>query len=199
MVFKTFALMEDKESANDQSNEDTEITNDTPIDDIINDIENATGKKKRKARKKKNKNKKKGTAKTQQSEDEKFEIEVVEQIVDEEEELNSIKPLDDVNVSRTVSESTMMTNEGEEKKGDIMLKPIKEIRHKKPVKSAKKNKKDESVFKLEKLEIGEGFWEAYESDATSGSDAESFKEYTKDGYHPVHVGETFNNRYRILK
>lgn len=198
MVFKTFALMEDKESANDQSNEDTEITDETPIDDIINDIENATGKKKRKPRKKKNKNKKKGTPKTQHNGAQNFEVEVVEQIVDDDDEYNSVQPLDGVNSKRTISESTMMTNEGEEKKGDIMLNPIKEIRHKKPVKSAKK-KKDESVFKLEKLEIGEGFWEAYESDATSGSDAESFKEYTKDGYHPVHVGETFNNRYRILK
>jgi serine/threonine-protein kinase SRPK3 len=40
----------------------------------------------------------------------------------------------------------------------------------------------------------------HDSDSSeSQSDEESLKEYTKGGYHPVHVGETFKGRYRVLK
>ena len=47
---------------------------------------------------------------------------------------------------------------------------------------------------LPRLSLTSDFWDAYESDY-SESDAESLKEYEKDGYHPVHVGETLNDRY----
>lgn len=74
----------------------------------------------------------------------------------------------------------------------------KQNKNTKPAQSAPKAMK-ESVFKLKKLELTDSFWDAYNSSASSGSDNESIKEYTKDGYHPVHVGETFKNRYRVFK
>ena len=53
---------------------------------------------------------------------------------------------------------------------------------------------------MPKIELSDSFWDAYKSDySDSDSDAESLDEYTKDGYHPVHVGETLNERYRVMK
>lgn len=70
---------------------------------------------------------------------------------------------------------------------------------KKVTKSAPKKAK-EKKFKLKKLEVNDSFWDAYDSDNySSGSDVESIDDYKKDGYHPVFVGETFKNRYRVLK
>jgi len=60
--------------------------------------------------------------------------------------------------------------------------------------------KKERKCVLPKIELNDSFWKAYDSDySDSGSDAESIEEYVKDGYHPVHVGETFQGRYRVLK
>jgi len=61
-------------------------------------------------------------------------------------------------------------------------------------------KKKEKKWLLKRLEVDADFWKAYDSkNSESDSDVESLKEHTKDGYHPVHVGETFKNRYRVLK
>lgn len=67
--------------------------------------------------------------------------------------------------------------------------------------SKKKNAKNikKKGPKIEKIEVNDSFYKAYESDATSDSSEEELKEYVKDGYHPVHVGETFKDRYRILR
>ena len=176
----------------------TEITDDTPIEDIISNIENSETPAK-KGRKKRNKKKKKGQ--TQQS-DHAETVEVVEQEIDDEEG-KVLACLDNMKQIRTVSESTVMTTEAEEKKEEIEVKLTKDLKKKKSggknnAKSAPK-KPEKKKFKLEKLELNDSFWDAYDSEYSSGSDVESIDDYKKDGYHPVFVGETFKNRYRVLK
>lgn len=130
------------------------------------------------------------------------EREIIEEIVEVVYVEEQIIELGDESVK---SRSNVNGFEGEESKEDIKVNPSKKAKKKKVAKdkkpvaeSAPKVKKEEK-FKLKKLEVDEEFWRGYDSDASSGSDAESLKEYTKDGYHPVHVGETFKNKYRILK
>lgn len=178
------------------------------IDDIVDEIENATAKKKKNKRKKKKKAKNIDTLAVNTQD--KIEGPSPHVITSADQEPKVLASLEN-KYSDTVKGAPGKKFEEEETKVDISVTdsvPSAKSKNK----GKKKNKKNkgqqqsapkpakEAKFKLKRIEVDSEFWKGYDSEeASSDSDAESLKEYTKGGYHPVHVGETFKGRYRILK
>ena len=173
-------------------------------EEIIKEIGNATKKKKKKNNKKKNKKQNNitnseattdvgsvvaGITELRAEEgklpsqpkiwDKEINKEVITQIVEDEKKEDGV-----VTRSKTANQNQKKNKEKQPQKvGGSLPKPVKE-----------------KEWILQKIELSDSFWEAYKSDySDSDSDAESLDEYAKDGYHPVHVGETLNERYRVMK
>ncbi|CAI2361764.1 unnamed protein product [Moneuplotes crassus] len=162
--------------------QESEITDETSIDDIVKSIENSTSKKNKKKRRKKNK-------KTDHQKD----------LPEEEVSNENVKE----EAKKTLPVTTVTTKEDEKIKADVKASSTQrfqkeEQKERKPAQSAPKIKQDD-VFRPRKIELTDSFWDIYNSSVSSGSDNESLPDYKEGGYHPVHIGETFNKRYRVLK
>ena len=180
-----------------------ETINSKSTEEIISEIDNVTKKKKKKNNKKKNKKQNNNTKSEATTEtgsiiaenirlkavesklptnakvwDSEIKKEVITQIVEDEKKEQGVTTR-----SKTANQNQKNKGKQQQKVGGALPKVVKE---------------KECI--LPKIELSDSFWEVYKSDYfDSDSDAESLDEYAKDGYHPVHVGETLNERYRIMK
>jgi serine/threonine-protein kinase SRPK3 len=189
--------MEEVETASEFSSPDLKASA-VPINAapefVIQDIENSIQKKKKKKGRKK---KKANDELTQPTSPEQTEPDNL---------VHVLTSIDNKGEESAKSKSNVHGDEAEEFKKEIEVLRTKSSKKKRKGKAKKALAASAPKlvqvdnFPLKRIEITDDFWKAYDSDATSsGSDAESLNEYTKGGYHPVHVGETFKNRYRILK
>lgn len=203
--------MENDKLLQDQSQETIDLfAPEVTADEIVEAIENSTTKKGRKRKRKNNKKKNAGEAdSTQDQTDTDFASKAsgAEEVKAQSDNKNVLTSVENRGDQTVKSSSNVLSEEAEETKDEIQPHPTKPSKKgkkkgkggkKAPAQSAPKEVKPKACM-LKRIEITDEFWKAYDSDATSGSSAESLQEYTKGGYHPVHVGETYNNRYRILK
>lgn len=198
------------------SNYTGEITEETSIEDIINSIENSTQKKpKKRKRNKKNKNGKQGQVANPPKDGE--EAKVLQSLNNLQEQrtisLSTVAPLEgeekkedigcnlleDIKLNSPTKISQRNSINHKPAQSVEFTKEETEEEDKKEENDEHKEEEEDEEKDTDKDKFPKSFWEAYNSKDTEGSDNESIEDYKEGGYHPVSLGEVFNNRYKVLK